>query len=96
MPASPYIGRFAPSPSGLLHFGSLITAVGSYLQAKSQQGLWLLRIEDIDPPREMQGAALEIQKTLQAYGLQWDNDVIYQSQQSACYEKILAQLKAKV
>ncbi|AGH82099.1 glutamate--tRNA ligase [Psychromonas sp. CNPT3] len=93
MPASLYVGRFAPSPSGLLHFGSLITAVASYLQAKSQRGLWLLRIEDIDPPREMLGAAIEIQKTLQAYGLHWDNDVIYQSHRSASYEKVLAQLK---
>ncbi|WP_094752443.1 tRNA glutamyl-Q(34) synthetase GluQRS [Psychromonas sp. CD1] len=93
MPASHYVGRFAPSPSGLLHFGSLITAVGSYLQAKSKKGIWLLRIEDIDPVREMPGAATEIQNTLQAYGLQWDNTVIYQSQQSCCYEKILTQLK---
>lgn len=88
-----YIGRFAPSPSGSLHFGSLIAALGSYLQAKSQKGLWQLRIEDIDPPREIQGAAADILQTLQAYGLQWDGEVIYQSQQTPSYEKILAKLK---
>ena len=90
--SSPYIGRFAPSPSGPLHFGSLVTAVGSYLQAKSQQGKWLVRIEDIDPPREVLGASEDILTTLRAYGLVWDDDVIYQSQQSAYYENALATL----
>jgi len=88
-----YIGRFAPSPSGPLHFGSLIAALGSYLQAKSQQGLWQLRIEDIDPPREVQGASADILQTLQAYGLQWDDEVIYQSKQAPSYEKTLAKLR---
>lgn len=88
----PYIGRFAPSPSGSLHFGSLVAAVGSYLQAKSQHGMWQVRIEDIDPPREVEGASQDILETLQAYGLQWDGDVIYQHQQSHSYEAVLAHL----
>ncbi|PKG38083.1 tRNA glutamyl-Q(34) synthetase GluQRS [Psychromonas sp. Urea-02u-13] len=91
-PPSTYIGRFAPSPSGALHFGSLVAAVGSYLQAKSQQGKWLVRIEDIDPPREIAGASEDILLTLKAYGLIWDDDVIYQSQQSIHYEKVLIKL----
>ncbi|RBW45012.1 tRNA glutamyl-Q(34) synthetase GluQRS [Psychromonas sp. B3M02] len=90
--SKPYIGRFAPSPSGPLHFGSLVAAVGSYLQAKSQQGQWQVRIEDIDPPREVAGASDDILATLLAFGLQWDGPVIYQHQQSAHYEAVLTSL----
>lgn len=90
-----YRGRFAPSPSGLLHFGSLIAALASFLDAKSQQGKWLVRIEDIDPPREQQGASQAILKTLEAFGLHWDEQVLYQSTQTQFYLEILQQLADK-
>ena len=75
----PYRGRFAPSPTGPLHFGSLIAAVGSYLDARSQQGEWWVRIDDIDPPREVKGAADDILKTLALFGFEWDGSITYQS-----------------
>lgn len=88
-----YIGRFAPSPSGPLHFGSLIAAVGSYLQAKSQEGLWLVRMEDIDTPRMLAGMDSDILHTLEHFGLYWDGTVLYQSQRLAHYQDVFDHLK---
>ena len=90
-----YRGRYAPSPTGPLHFGSLVAAVGSYLEAKSRGGLWLLRMEDLDPPREQPGAADAILRTLEACGMGWDGDIMYQSQRSAAYHAALARLEAQ-
>ncbi|MGP7734265.1 tRNA glutamyl-Q(34) synthetase GluQRS [Oceanimonas smirnovii] len=84
-----YTGRFAPSPSGPLHFGSLIAALGSYLQARSLAGQWQVRIEDLDPPREVAGAADDILRTLEAFGLHWDGALVYQSQRHERYQQIL-------
>ncbi len=93
-----YIGRFAPSPTGPLHFGSLVAAVASYCDAKYNQGKWLVRMEDVDKPRELVGAADDILRTLEAFGFEWDDadvssSVVFQSQRSDIYEYYLDQLK---
>jgi glutamyl-Q tRNA(Asp) synthetase len=87
-----YRGRFAPSPTGPLHFGSLVAAVGSYLDARQHSGEWLVRMEDLDPPREVPGAADDILRTLERYGLHWDGEVIYQGRRHSEYQQALEQL----
>lgn len=88
-----YIGRFAPSPTGPLHFGSLVTALASYLDARANGGKWLVRVEDLDPPREVTGSATLILEQLQAFGMDWDGHVLYQSSRLSAYERILEQLE---
>ena len=87
------VGRFAPSPTGPLHFGSLLAALASYLDIRARNGRWLVRIEDLDPPREQPGAADSILHTLEAFGLYWDGPVVYQSQRQALYRAALEQLR---
>jgi glutamyl-Q tRNA(Asp) synthetase len=88
-----YVGRFAPSPTGPLHLGSLYTALASYLDARARRGRWLLRIDDIDTPRNVPGAADSILATLDAYGLRWDGPVFYESEHLADYEQALSELQ---
>ena len=90
-----YIGRFAPSPTGLLHIGSLLTALASYTDARANGGKWLVRMEDLDPPREMAGAAEHILHTLEAFGFEWDGEVAYQSQRNGLYQEALGRLKSE-
>ena len=87
-----YIGRFAPSPSGELHFGSLLAAVAGFLDARSNKGRWLLRIEDLDPAREPPQAAEQILRVLEAFQLYWDGPVLYQSQRQEAYQEALDKL----
>lgn len=92
---APYRGRFAPSPTGPLHRGSLLAAVGSYLDARARGGQWLLRIEDLDRDREQPGACDAILRALEAFGFEWDGPVVYQSQRLPLYEAALQQLQAQ-
>jgi glutamyl-Q tRNA(Asp) synthetase len=87
------IGRFAPSPTGSLHLGSLAAAVASWLFVRAANGRWLVRIEDIDTARVVSGSAEEILATLLRYGLEWDGEVVWQSQRTALYERALTRLR---
>lgn len=89
-----YIGRFAPSPTGPLHFGSLVAALASYLDARHNRGRWLLRIEDLDPPRESPTAPARIVEQLQHLGFEWDGEPLFQSQRLDRYEHCLKQLES--
>lgn len=88
-----YVGRFAPSPTGPLHLGSLVTALASWLDARAAQGRWLLRIEDVDKPRTVAGAATALCQLLEHYGLHWDGAIVWQSQRLEAYAAALAQLR---
>ena len=94
MSAHPYCGRFAPSPSGPLHFGSLVAALGSYLDARAHGGRWLVRMEDLDTPRNVPGAADDILRTLECFGFAWDGAVLFQSTRLDAYAEALAGLQA--
>lgn len=89
-----YIGRFAPSPSGPLHFGSMVAALGSYLDARHHGGRWLVRIEDVDRPRVVAGAEAAILRTIEAFGLEWDGVPVRQSEREAAYAEALSRLAA--
>lgn len=89
-----YRGRFAPSPTGPLHFGSLVTALGGFLQARSRGGEWRLRIDDIDPDRDIADALSLIPRQLEAFGLLWDGPVVYQSLHAARHREALQTLLA--
>lgn len=94
MPSAPtrYRGRFAPSPTGDLHLGSLLTATASYLEARVRHGEWLVRIENIDPPREVPGSAGRMLDTLERFGFQWHGTPLYQSTRTAAYEEAASRL----
>jgi glutamyl-Q tRNA(Asp) synthetase len=92
-PPGSYVGRFAPTPSGDLHLGSLYTAAASFLDARAHGGRWLLRIEDLDRPREIAGSAAGILRTLQAFGFEWDGEVVRQSDRTELYVEALQTLQ---
>src|SRR5690348_4801880 len=94
-PSPAYRGRFAPSPTGRLHFGSLVAAVGSWLCARAANGRWVVRVEDLDPPREVAGADIDILSTLAAFGMESDEPVIYQSRRAERYADAFARLEVR-
>src|SRR5471032_524550 len=95
MPQPEYHGRFAPSPTGPLHFGSLVAAVGSYLDARAHHGSWGVRMEDLDPPREAKGAKRQIVNALRDFGFDWDGEILYQSTRGRAYRAAFDQLMEK-
>jgi len=95
MNSAKYIGRFAPSPTGPLHFGSLLAAMASFCDAKSHHGIWLLRIDDIDPPRELPGAKDAIPRALEQFGFEWDGDIMLQSERMDLYREQSLRLNEK-
>src|SRR5512135_680409 len=95
MDEKPVIGRFAPSPTGPLHLGSLVAAAGSWLFARAAGGRWLVRMEDLDTPRVVPGAADEILRTLERYGLTWDAEAVLQSARLSRYEAALKSLRER-
>lgn len=90
-----YVGRFAPSPTGPLHFGSLVAAVASYVDARRNGGKWLVRMEDLDTPRNVPGADADILRTLERFGFEWDGEVLYQSTRIPAYEAALETLRRR-
>lgn len=90
-----YRGRFAPSPTGPVHYGTLVAAVGSYLQAKKNNGEWLMRMEDVDSQRKVDGADTDILHTLENFGFEWDGEIIYQTKQTEHYQQALEKLIAR-
>jgi glutamyl-Q tRNA(Asp) synthetase len=93
-PTSSYVGRFAPSPTGALHLGSLVAALGSFLDARKAGGRWLLRMEDLDTPRVIPGCSDAMLRTLEAFALHWDGEVEFQSRRTALYAESLESLRS--
>src|SRR5437870_3166611 len=91
-----YTGRFAPSPSGPLHFGSLVAALASWLDARAAGGRWLVRIEDLDAPRARRGAPEDVLATLGRLGLEWDGEVVRQSERHGLYRSALEKLRERL
>lgn len=91
---TPYLGRFAPTPSGPLHFGSMVAAVGSYLDARAHRGSWFVRIDDLDEPRVVPGASENILDCLRRFGMRWDGDVVYQHRNRSRYASAFETLRA--
>lgn len=94
-PLEAHAGRYAPSPTGDLHMGSLVAALAAFLQARANGAPWYMRIDDLDTPRVVPGAAARILRTLEAFGLYWDGPVLYQSQRGRAYDEALAQLRTQ-
>ena len=90
-----YRGRFAPTPSGPLHFGSMVAAVGSYLDARSRGGTWALRIDDLDPPRIAPGAVDSIFRCLEKFQMDWDGEIVFQGSRLGAYQAALDQLRSR-